>query len=392
MLRRAVMTLTKRYNKAAKGQSPRVLSTLAPTPPPKPWGQDVVESKGDYRQEAWLETHIGGPLYQHQEDLPRLPIPAVKETLERFLPTAVPLASSESEVQALHDAVQKFPTQAQLLQERLQDKASEYHDSSWLQHWWNTLGYLNVRDSLVINVSYYFHFADDTTIFNHATNPQIARAAALLFTTAQVRNQVVTGTWPPEVLGRGEKAKPLCATAYKYMFHACRIPDTPSDRVRMYDPALYTHAAVAVQGHFFKIPLVHPVTHEPVSMETLEASLQQAVEMAQQSTNHAQGLTWCTAQNRDAWAAARKSLDTQVLQDLQTLESAACLVCLDDVAVHTTRQMGHLLLHGKESATNDAPLNRWFDKSLQYIITKNGKAGFLGEHSMMDGVSGRYDH
>jgi carnitine O-acetyltransferase len=30
--------------------------------------------------------------------------------------------------------------------------------------------------------------------------------------------------------------------------------------------------------------------------------------------------------------------------------------------------------------------NRWFDKSIQLICTANGKAGLLGEHSMMDGT------
>lgn len=30
--------------------------------------------------------------------------------------------------------------------------------------------------------------------------------------------------------------------------------------------------------------------------------------------------------------------------------------------------------------------NRWFDKSMQILCQSNGKAGFLGEHSMMDGM------
>jgi hypothetical protein len=30
--------------------------------------------------------------------------------------------------------------------------------------------------------------------------------------------------------------------------------------------------------------------------------------------------------------------------------------------------------------------NRWFDKPLQFIVNDNGTAGFMGEHSMMDGT------
>lgn len=29
--------------------------------------------------------------------------------------------------------------------------------------------------------------------------------------------------------------------------------------------------------------------------------------------------------------------------------------------------------------------NRWWDKSLMWIVFKNGEAGFVGEHSCMDG-------
>ena len=34
----------------------------------------------------------------------------------------------------------------------------------------------------------------------------------------------------------------------------------------------------------------------------------------------------------------------------------------------------------------DSGYNRWFDKSLQFIVTSNGQAGMNGEHSMMDGM------
>ena len=112
----------------------------------KPWPQPMVESKGDYRAESFLEDHIGGKLYSQQRSLPRLPIPEVKDTLDRFLPTALPLAKSEEEKATLVKAVQQFEGQSVELQKRLiERREGEMKDSSWLQHWWNTLGYLQVR-------------------------------------------------------------------------------------------------------------------------------------------------------------------------------------------------------------------------------------------------------
>lgn len=107
----------------------------------KPWKTHMVESMGDYRQEAFLEDHIGGPLYEHQKNLPRLPIPNIADTLERFLPTALPLAKSHDETNALLKACEAFPQQAQVLQERLMDRRDkEMKDSSWLMLWWNQVG------------------------------------------------------------------------------------------------------------------------------------------------------------------------------------------------------------------------------------------------------------
>lgn len=102
----------------------------------KPWKEPVVTCNGDYREEAWLEQHVGGPLYSYQQQLPRLPVNPIQDTLSRFLPTALPLAENASEEQALLEAVQNFETAAAPLQQRLEQRAEEFHDSSWLQHWY----------------------------------------------------------------------------------------------------------------------------------------------------------------------------------------------------------------------------------------------------------------
>jgi hypothetical protein len=80
----------------------------------RPWKIPMIESHGDYREEAPLEAHIGldSPLYQHQASLPRLPVPTLEQTIDRFLPTALPLAESEEEAVTLQEACQEFLQQA----------------------------------------------------------------------------------------------------------------------------------------------------------------------------------------------------------------------------------------------------------------------------------------
>jgi carnitine O-acetyltransferase len=367
----------------------------------KPWPTKMVESHGDYREEAWLEDldHNKTTIYQNQSSLPKLPVPSVEETLQRFLPTALPLAESKTEQRALEQAVARFPAQAQQLQERLLEKASDLSNqkSSWLQHWWNTLGYLQVRDSVVINVSYYFHFADDTTVGAASTSgsnsststAQIQRAAAILYAAGQYRNQVASGALAPETLGR--KNIPLCMTAYKYMFHACRIPHLQQDSYRIYDPSVYKHAVVACRGRFFKIPLIDETTGQVLSVSTLETHLETIMELASsEKDGFGHGFGYLTGDNRDVWATARTALlELPGMEDaLEVLESGCVLVNLDTVSdldagrIPVSRaQCGKQFLYGNGNASN-----RWFDKSVQLIVCPNGKAGLLGEHSMMDGM------
>jgi carnitine O-acetyltransferase len=55
------------------------------------------------------------------------------------------------------------------------------------------------------------------------------------------------------------------------------------------------------------------------------------------------------------------------------------VVCLDDTAPVTLEERAHQFWHGDGQ-------NRFFDKPLQFIVNENATAGFIGEHSMMDGT------
>jgi carnitine O-acetyltransferase len=64
---------------------------------------------------------------------------------------------------------------------------------------------------------------------------------------------------------------------------------------------------------------------------------------------------------------------------LEAIEAASFVVCLDDASPVTLEERARQYWHGDGS-------NRWFDKPLQFIVNDNGTAGFMGEHSMMDGT------
>lgn len=111
----------------------------------RPWPRPVIHSNGDYRGETFLEKHIGGQLYEYQESLPLLPVPSLANTIKQFLPTALPLAESRVEEEELKKKSEDFLSSALTLQQKLEEKTSERSNSSWLQDWWNQVGYLQCK-------------------------------------------------------------------------------------------------------------------------------------------------------------------------------------------------------------------------------------------------------
>lgn len=66
------------------------------------------------------------------------------------------------------------------------------------------------------------------------------------------------------------------------------------------------------------------------------------------------------------------------------------MVCLDTEKPSTLVEHSRMLWHGAVTgAGQNAVLglrNRWVDKPVQFIVFDNGKAGIMGEHSVMDGT------
>ncbi|TDH68211.1 hypothetical protein CCR75_007893 [Bremia lactucae] len=337
--------------------------------------QGFRECWGDYRAEADLEDS-SRPLYQFQRDLPRLPVPSLADSVSMYLETLKPLVSPTEFARSkdLAIAFLRPGGMGEELQRRLLDRANDRRDSSFLAEWWNTLGYLHVRDPLVFNVSYFFHFADSVYPTQRSN---IGRAAALLRGTVLFARQVADSTLEPERLGKNKT--PVCATAYKYMFNACRIPRRGQDSYRIYDPKTHTHAVVMRHNKFFQLELLDRCTNQPLGFEALRFQLARILNVAGAKES---AIGVLSSQDRDLWADAREELirtSPKNEESLRSIESSLLVLNLDDDDPVSRTEMARGLWHGNGR-------NRFFDKSVQIIVFENGKAGLLGEHSMLDGM------
>ncbi|KAF8234274.1 acyltransferase ChoActase/COT/CPT [Tricholoma matsutake] len=164
--------------------------------------------------------------------------------------------------------------------------------------------------------------------------------------------------------------------SYKWLFHASRYPALPSDTAHRFPLTDSTnHLIVLRKNRFYIVPL----SSQP-SAAQLQIQFQRIISHAGPKP-HPTPLGALTSTNRDAWASAREALLAAHPSNadlLRKIESAMIILCLDDTAPITRQDVSWCTWVGDGR-------NRWFDKH-QLIVYENGRSGFLGEHSCMDGT------
>lgn len=317
-------------------------------------------------EEVYTEDNSKGAMLRYEDSLPRLPVPTLQETCERYLKSLHPLLTPE-EYSASEKAIAKFPEQASKLQDRLVERAEKPEVKNWIAEWWDQAAYLTYKDPVVPYVSYFYSFRDD----RYRRNPA-KRAAAITTAALFCQREVTRGTLEPEYI----RKKPIAMSSYQYMFNCCRIPDENADYPKQYPYKENQHIIVIRNNQFWKV-----LTHDQgkvLNTSELEAQFNKIYRNATISPP----VGSLTSLPRDQGAKARVNLlnasrNNKVV--MKEIESASFVVCLDAAAPVTLEERAHAYWHGDGA-------NRWYDKPCQFIVNDNGTAGFMGEHSMMDGT------
>lgn len=313
--------------------------------------------------------------------LPRLPVPDFEQTLAGLKKSLAPIAWSESEYNSVLGKIDDFAEgQGPVLHERLLKHAEE--QPHWLEKWWDDMAYLGYRESVVINVSYFYGFDSHP---RHLKQNPAARAGGLARAVLIFRRNLKQGLLVPDATKDG----PICMDTYRWMFDCCRIPgprglDWSLSYAREGDDGNMGHIIVFRNGRIWKLDVA---PHgQLLSTEEFERQFQ----FIYNNTSHEYpGVGVLTASNRDVWAKdyAHLSSSAHNASILQMIQSAAFVVNLDssnpDNPVHFSRALWHGdVIKGRPVGLR----NRWVDKPVQFIIFDNGAAGLMGEHSVMDGT------
>ncbi|MGW0970810.1 choline/carnitine O-acyltransferase [Streptomyces sp. NPDC002516] len=318
----------------------------------------------------------GNAVSPREDSLPRVPLPTLEASCERFLAWCAPLltaderSATEAEIaaflrpggpgRALHAALEEY------------DATEGVH--SWLDVFW-PYRYLGRRDRIALNANFFFLFRD-------SEQAQVERAAGLVAGALNHKRRLDQGLIPPLV----QRGTPQSMVQNQFLFSTTRIPGARQDTVRAPyteewpGPSGARHIVVFFRGGMFRLDVLGP-DGVPHGLEDIEAGLRAVMKAAPAGADTSVG--HLTTMARAEWAAARESLlachpgNAAALDDVET---ALFCVALEDFAPADVQDACDQLLYGDRG-------NRWFDKAVTFVVFADGRAGINVEHCELDGTT-----
>ena len=307
----------------------------------------------------------------YQGALPTLPLPALKDTVTKYLRTVEPFLSKDEYDDLKVKSEQFLGNEGPYLQNWLRLKW--WISANYISDWWLNYVYLKARDSLCINSNWYgILYAEFMP-----TNRQAARAAAMTYNLLKCRKQLDNGTFEPQVIGG---FVPLCMAQYEYCFSTTRIPGRDQDSIVKTEASESRHIVVLHKGRMYRVPVYDYATGNVLTPLQIERSLVSLLQSNDETDPREENIPALTAANRTEWATIREDYflsNPFNRASLEVIEKAVFVLALDTETPATLAEEGRQYLCGNGR-------NRWSDKSFTLCITANGKAGVHTEHAWGD--------
>uniref|UniRef100_A0A8C5G8I8 carnitine O-palmitoyltransferase n=1 Tax=Gouania willdenowi TaxID=441366 RepID=A0A8C5G8I8_GOUWI len=316
-------------------------------------------------------------LYSFQNSLPRLPVPSVRDTCSRYLESVRPLMEDE-QYERMKGLAEDFEKN---LGPRLQWylKLKSWWASNYVSDWWEEYIYLRGRGPIMVNSNYYA--MDFLYVF--PTSVQAARAGNAIHAIMLYRRKLDRAQIKPVSTVPGTPTVPLCSAQWERMFNTSRLPGLETDTLQHMNES--KHIVVYHKGRFYKVWMFYD--GRLLLPREIEQQMERILADESEPQPGEEKLAALTAGDRTPWAKARELHFSRGKnkQALDAIEKAAFFVTLDDTEqrfdeanpVKSLDSYAKSLLHGK-------CYDRWFDKSFNLIIFKNGTMGLNAEHSWAD--------
>ncbi|KAF7327652.1 Carn-acyltransf domain-containing protein [Mycena kentingensis (nom. inval.)] len=345
-------------------------------------------------------TAVAKPL-----SLPRLPVPELRQTLDRYLRSIEPfLLEDESRGGIPYHTAYALRVKwadefaagvGKLCQGRLLalDRASS---NNWLDdNFWMNKAYLEWREPLVVNSNWWLAFLDDDRIPAFAKKPQsgitpwqVRRGAWLVHRVLCFKDLLDRQELYPETTRTGIWLRSSTAK----LFNIARIPKPKCDILSK--PVKFTNQDarriyIMVHGWCYSVVAYEgSESVQLVGVQELEVRIRAAVLDAESrlaAGEKAPLIGALTADNRDTWSDNLQHLlkiSPENERNHRIISQSLLGLSLDG----PSNQLGAASPVQTIRATNSNVANRIFDKPLTLMVDSSTHAGASGEHSPCDAL------
>ncbi|KIO31608.1 hypothetical protein M407DRAFT_67722 [Tulasnella calospora MUT 4182] len=364
------------------------------------------------------------PTFHHQRSLPRLPVPPLRASLDRYLKSLEPVLEQNEEqggeakdaaLRARQEWAQEFENGiGKALQQRLidLDRASP---NNWLNdNFWLKKAYHEWRAPLPVNSNWWLLFHDDPNVpedlrrsipsDGEITEWQVRRAAWLVRRLVDFKEKLDRQEIHPD----SSRTGPFCMYQYTRLFNMCRLPGYGCDSNTEPPKASSPNArkiVVFVKDWVYSVEVIER-DGTPVPPAGIERRLAEVVEDVRQREARGEKparVNILSADERDLWAKNREYLLTLSPTNRSTttvIEESLFALSLDahtlpphdqpsSAPTSSTTKLTRPDVDAQVQNTafgGPSGLNRWFDKALSLMVESNGRGGMMGEHSPCDAL------
>mmetsp|Transcript_25946 Transcript_25946/g.65404 ORF Transcript_25946/g.65404 Transcript_25946/m.65404 type:complete len:674 (+) Transcript_25946:87-2108(+) len=369
----------------------------------------LSSASGDYLNNAKI------PTFHFQDSLPRLPIPELKDTSERYLNSAAPLLS-DAEFATTKKIMAEFESGiGKQLHETIVARDKARYSSFISEPWFDM--YLSNRQELPLNTNPQLTFKDDDK-----RRDAPSRASALVVSSVKFFKTLKDLKLDPDMFhtqacmggtgtgffkflnGKGGSDQfntvcsmlpkkyafygaylygtyPLDMSQYNGLFNSTRVPGEKKD---MLVKSEGNHVIIQWGHDFYKLDVMRK-DGSVVPQGEIEHAIKHIISTKPDNDKPALGIL--TSCERTSWAKTRAKLleSPKNKASIADIDSALFAICLDDYLPKDFLDQQNTMLYGGGSKNKGR--NRWYDKSFQMIVLPNGTASINFEHSWGDGVA-----
>ncbi|XP_075239910.1 carnitine O-acetyltransferase-like [Convolutriloba macropyga] len=341
-------------------------------------------------------------------DKKNAPVPSLDKTLDKYITTLEPILDPDQMKKAKQviTDMRSDPVIAKC-QQYIEEKAS--NSPNWLAEWWLNAAYLGFRESVVINVSP--ALVAELPPFN-SVHSWIKCAASIVCGQVKAIEKIKSEGFVDSVRKTAQKSPSgPCLIQYYRLFNSCRVPQEGTDGYVVYPtgaPHGPRHIVVMCQNKLYSVDILDSdmnlLSADEIFSRLMGVYMSSCLPPStdrKDSSSVPIGLL--TSQHRDVWTKQYQQLisDNHNREVLEVIQSSIFVLCLDydqvpsdsvgnsgDVTMEKRRErvseLSRIALHGGGSKKHSS--NRWFDKTMQVILSSSGTFGMTQEHTTAEAV------